>query len=94
LNRIKSEDIRGHEIWRDLNYLFIDVDIGNDDRNISKYNGGLFKEELEGIKLKEINKDTNFFKSVYQKWNFKEFEDRLEKEIKPSNIKKNKSYIY
>jgi hypothetical protein len=94
LNRITSENIRDHEIWRDLNYLFIDVDIGNDDRNISKYNGGLFKEDLEAIKLKDIIKDTNFFKSVYQKWNFKEFEERLEKEIKPSILKRiNPVYI-
>jgi hypothetical protein len=94
MNRIKSEDIRDHEIWRDLNYLFIDVDIGNNDRNISKYNGGLFKEDLEVIKLKDIIKDTNFFKDVYQKWNFKEFEERLEKEIKPSILKRiNPIYI-
>ena len=94
LKRIKSEDIRDHEIWRDLNYLFIDVDIGNDDRNISKYNGGLFNEDLEAIKLKDIIKDTNFFKDVYQKWNFKEFEEKLEKEIKPSILKRiNPIYI-
>jgi type I restriction-modification system DNA methylase subunit len=94
MNRIKNEDIRDHEIWRDLNYLFIDVDIGNDDRNISKYNGGLFKDNLEDIKLKDIIKDTNFFKDVYQKWNFKEFEERLKKEIKPSILKRvNSIYI-
>jgi type I restriction-modification system DNA methylase subunit len=94
MNRIKSEDIRDHEIWRDLNYLFIDVNIGNDDRNISKYNGGLFKDDLEPIKLKDILKETNFFKDVYQKWNFKEFEEKLKKEIKPSILKRiNPIYI-
>jgi hypothetical protein len=94
LDRILTENIRDYEIWRDLNHLFIDVNIGNDNRNISKYNGGLFKDDLEDIKLKDIIKDTNFFKDVYQKWNFKEFEERLEKEIKPSILKRiNPIYI-
>jgi hypothetical protein len=94
LDRIKSGNIRDHEIWRDLNYLFIDVNEGNPDRNISEYNGGLFKEDLTDIKLKDIINDKNFFKDVYQKWNFKEFEDRLEKEIKPSILKRiNPIYI-
>ena len=94
LNRIKSENLRDHEIWRDLNYLFKDVNEGREDRNISGYNGGLFKEDLNDIKLMDIIKDKDFFKDVYQKWNFKEFEDRLNKEIKPSILKRlNPIYI-
>jgi hypothetical protein len=94
LDRIKSGNIRDHEIWRDLNYLFKDVNEGNIDRNISKYNGGLFKDDLTDIELKDIINDKNFFKDVYQKWNFKEFEERLEKEIKPSILKRiNPIYI-
>ncbi|MBZ2166635.1 Eco57I restriction-modification methylase domain-containing protein [Methanobacterium spitsbergense] len=94
LDRIKSENIRDHEIWRDLNYLFIDVNEGNKDRNISEYNGGLFKEDLTDIKLKDIINDKNFFKDVYQKWNFKEFEDRLGKEINKSTLQRiNPIYI-
>lgn len=94
LGRIKSENLRDHEIWRELNYLFIDVNEGREDRDISGYNGGLFKEDLKDIKLNDIIKDKDFFKDVYQKWNFKEFEDRLNKEIKPSILKRlNPIYI-
>lgn len=94
LDRIKSENIRDHEIWRELNYLFKDVNKGKKDRDISGYNGGLFTKDFKDIKLKDIIKNKDFFKDVYQKWDFKEFEVRLNKEIKPSILKRlNPIYI-
>jgi hypothetical protein len=94
LDRIKSENLRDYEIWRELNYLFKDVNNGRKDRNISGYNGGLFREDLKDIKLKDIINDKDFFKDVYQKWNFEEFEVSLNKEIKRSILKRlNPIYI-
>jgi len=94
LDRIKSENLREYNVWRELNYLFNDVNTGKEDRDISGYNGGLFKKDFKDVKLKDIIKNKEFFKDVYQKWNFKEFEERLEKEIKPSILKRiNPIYI-
>ncbi len=97
LKRIKSEDLRDYEIWRELNYLFKDVNEGRDDKDISGYNGGLFKDDL-GLffKLSDIMPDKDFFKEI-QKENtknkhykefIKELHDKLKKEIKPSILKR------
>lgn len=98
LDKIKNGNLRDHEIWRELNYLFIDVNKGNPDRNISKYNGGLFKKDFKDFKLKDIvNKD--LFKDI-QKVNkrsrdYKDFiKDRQDKlGIRPS-ISKRLNPIY
>lgn len=94
LDRIKTENLRDYNVWRELNYLFKDVNKGREDREISGYNGGLFNKNLKDIKLQDIIKDKEFFKNVYQKWDFKEFETRLKKEVKPSTLKRlNPIYI-
>jgi len=87
-DRIKQENFRDHEIWRELNHLFIDVNEGKEDRNIPKYNGGLFKKDFKEIELKDIINDPKFFNGIRQKWNFVEYEKRLNIEIKPSILKR------
>lgn len=96
-NRIKVENFRDYEVWRELNYLFRDVDKGredeegNHDNDITGYNGGLFKEDLKDMKIKDIlGKD--FFKDVQKKnlrnKNYRKFitelNNKIKREIKPS----------
>ena len=98
-NRIKNENFRDHEIWRELNYLFRDVDKGREDEegnhenDITGYNGGLFKADLKDIKIKDIL-EKGFFNDIQKKnlrnRNYKNFitelNEKIRKEIKPSII--------
>jgi hypothetical protein len=103
LKRIKNDDLRDNEVWRELNFLFKDVNEGREDKDISGYNGGLFKDDLGLIfNLTDIKPDKDFFKEIkeenkknknYQKF-IKELYDKVKKEIKPSILEKlNPIYI-
>ena len=84
---VNDHRLRGSEIWHDLNGLFFDVDKGNEDREndedkkIYGYNGGLFLEDIEFLKIRDIVEDQSIFNDADQKWNFKEqsllVEDKL-----------------
>jgi hypothetical protein len=65
LKRIKNDDLRDNEVWRELNFLFKDVNEGREDKDISGYNGGLFKDDLGLIfNLTDIKPDKDFFKEI------------------------------
>jgi len=65
LKRIKNDDLRDNEVWRELNFLFKHVNEGREDKDISGYNGGLFKDDLGLIfNLTDIKPDKDFFKEI------------------------------
>lgn len=67
-------NIRHSSIFQRLNELFIDINEGNQFKKINEYNGGLFFEDLDFIKIRDMVEDQDFFKDVYQEWNFTDYE--------------------
>ena len=71
---IQKGNIRHRIIWQCLNELCLDINEGNEFKKISEFNGGLFSEDLDFIKTRDIVNDQDFFKDTYQDWNFEEYE--------------------
>ena len=80
-------NLRRGSIWQRLNELFLDINEGNPYKQISKYNGGIFNEDLEKIKIRDIVEDQNFFNDVYQDWKFEEYEKEIKSNLGPYGIK-------
>lgn len=74
LTPIQKGNIRHRSIWQRINELCLDINEGNDFKKINEYNGGLFAEDLDFIKIRDIVDDQSFFKDTYQNWNFTEYE--------------------
>lgn len=100
LTPILNGNIRQGSIWQRLNELFLDINEGNEYKDISPYNGGLFKEELEYIeiendkklKIRDIVEDQNFFNDAYQNWDFEEYENDIVDQLGPHGKKVNPIY--
>lgn len=88
------KNLRGSEIWHDLNGLFLDVNNGSEFREekIFGYNGGLFSEDIEFLKIRDIVDDHSIFKDVYQKWKFEEYSLIVEEKLSPYSGKINPIY--
>ena len=71
---IKKGNLRHRSIWQRLNELFLDINEGNDYKKISGYNGGLFAEDLDFLKIRDTVEDPEIFKDAWQDWNFNEYE--------------------
>ncbi len=71
---IKKGNLRHRSIWQRLNELFLDINEGNDYKKISGYNGGLFAEDLDFLKIRDTVEDQEIFKDTWQDWNFNEYE--------------------
>jgi len=67
-------NLRHGSIWNRLNELFLDINEGNEYKKISQYNGGIFEENLDHLKIRDIVEDQKFFNDVYQDWKFEEYE--------------------
>jgi len=91
-NPIKNRDIGHSEIWHRLNNLFIDINEGNNFKKIFGYNGGLFKEDLESLKIRDIVEDHSIFNDTYQKWKFEEYSLIVEDKLEPYGNKINPVY--
>ena len=95
---VNNHRLRGSEIWHDLNGLFFDVDKGNEkiedneDKIIYGYNGGLFEEDIEFLKIRDIVTDQSIFKDAYQKWKFEEYSLLVEEKVSPYSGKINPIY--
>lgn len=83
LKPIQDGDIGKNTIWNRLNELFTYINEGNDFKNINKYNGGLFEEELGFIQIRDLVEDRNFFEDNWQKSDFKEYSEDIKKLIGP-----------
>jgi len=71
---IKKGNLRHRSIWQRLNELFLDLNEGNDYKKISGYNGGLFAEDLDFLKIRDTVEDQEIFRDVWQDWKFNEYE--------------------
>jgi type I restriction-modification system DNA methylase subunit len=91
-NPILNGNLRHGSIWQRLNELFLDIDEGNEYKKISQYNGGIFKEDLEHLKIRDIVEDQKFFNEVYQDWKFKEYEQDVNDNLGPYGQKVNPIY--
>ena len=59
-------------MWDRLNELFRFADKGNEIRGIGAFNGGLFKESLRHLKIRDTVEDLSFFSDCYKTWKFEE----------------------
>ncbi|WP_286478519.1 Eco57I restriction-modification methylase domain-containing protein [Methanobacterium sp. CWC-01] len=75
---ILKGNIRRGSIWQRLNELFLDINEGNLDKKVSEYNGGLFREDLDFLKIRDQVDDQDIFKDAYQNWDFEVYEKDIE----------------
>jgi len=92
LTPILKGNLRHGSIWQRLNELFLDINEGNEYKKISQYNGGIFKKNLEQLKIRDIVKDQKFFNDVYQNWKFEEYEKDINTNLGPYGQKVNPIY--
>ena len=91
-NPIKNNNLGRSEIWHRLNSLFMDVNEGNDYKKIDGYNGGLFSEDLEFLKIRDVVDSHSIFKDAYQKWKFEEYSSIVEAKLSSYGGKINPIY--
>jgi len=70
---IQKGNLRYNSIWQRLNELFVDINEGNEFKKISEYNGGIFKENLESLKIRDIVDDQSIFQDTYQDYKFETY---------------------
>jgi len=76
LTPIRHNNLSRYTMWNRLNELFMFADEGNIEREIGSFNGGLFKEDLYGLRIRDKVEDLSFFDDCYKKWKFEEkYED-------------------
>lgn len=89
---IKKGNLRHRSIWQRLNELFLDINEGNEYKKISAYNGGLFEEDLDFIKIRDILENQELFEGVWQDWNFDLYEKDILHLLEPHADKINPIY--
>lgn len=78
LTPIKHKNLFEFTMWDRLNELFRFADKGNTERGISAFNGGLFKESLRHLEIRDKVEDLSFFDDCYKTWKFKEKYEEIE----------------
>lgn len=78
---INKGNLRHRSVWQRLNELFLDINEGNEYKKISAYNGGLFKKDLDFIKIRDTIEDQEIFKETWQKWDFDKQEERIKNQL-------------
>jgi len=78
---IEHKNLHKNTVWSRLNELFIFVNEGNDAKGIESYNGGLFKEDLKMLKIRDTVDNHEIFADSYQKWKFEEYSKNIEEKI-------------
>lgn len=77
---INEYNISKNTIWSRLNDLFGFINYGNQFKYINKYNGGIFKEDLRFIEIRDIVEDPEYFKEEKeQKWDLPKYSTKIEK---------------
>jgi len=74
-------NLRRRSVWQRLNELFLDINEGNKHKKISAYNGGLFEEDLDFIKIRDTIEDQEIYKDTWQKWDFDKQEERIKSQL-------------
>lgn len=74
---IEKKNLFEFTMWNRLNELFRFMDKGNDVRGIGSFNGGLFKENLKNLEIRDFIEDLSFYDDCYKKWKFEEKYDEM-----------------
>ena len=74
---IEKKNLFEYTMWNRLNELFRFMDKGNDIRGIGSFNGGLFKENLKNLEIRDFIEDLSFYDDCYKKWKFEEKYDEM-----------------
>ena len=77
LTPIEKKNLFEFTMWDRLNELFRFMDKGNEIRGIGAFNGGLFKENLRHLEIRDFIEDLSFFDDCYKKWKFEEKYDEM-----------------
>ena len=78
LTPIKHKNLFEFTMWDRLNELFRFADKGNEERGIGAFNGGLFKESLRHLEIRDKVEDLSFFDDCYKTWKFEEKYEEIE----------------
>ena len=92
LTPIKHNNLSRYTMWNRINELFMFADEGNIERGINSFNGGLFHEDLYGLRIRDKVEDLTFFDDCYKKWKFEEKYEDIESQL--GNYKDNLNPIY
>ena len=74
---IEKKNLFEFTMWDRLNELFRFMDKGNEIRGIGSFNGGLFKENLRNLEIRDFIEDLSFYDDCYKKWKFEEKYDEM-----------------
>lgn len=74
---IEKKNLFEYTMWDRLNELFRFMDKGNEIRGIGAFNGGLFKENLRNLEIRDFIEDLHFYDDCYKKWKFEEKYDEM-----------------
>ena len=91
LTPIKHKNLFEFTMWDRLNELFRFSDKGNEIRGIGSFNGGLFKESLRHLEIRDTVEDLSFFSDCYKTW---KFEEKYKERDCPINIFSNFLFFY
>ncbi|WP_405297912.1 Eco57I restriction-modification methylase domain-containing protein [Methanobrevibacter sp.] len=78
LTPIKHKNLFEFTMWDRLNELFRFADKGNSERGIGAFNGGLFKESLRHLEIRDKIDDLGFFDDCFKTWKFEEKYEEIE----------------
>ena len=78
LTPIRHKNLFEFTMWDRLNELFRFADKGNEERGIGGFNGGLFKESLRHLEIRDKVDDLTFFTDCYKTWKFEEKYEEIE----------------
>lgn len=82
LTPIRRKVLAINTIWNRLNELFYFINNGNPDNDITGYNGGLFKEDLSHLKIRDKIEENSIYDDIKVKWSFPEQEHIIDHELK------------
>ncbi len=74
---LEKKNLFEFTMWNRLNELFRFMDKGNEVRGIGSFNGGLFKENLKNLEIRDFIEDLHFYDDCYKNWKFEEKYDEM-----------------
>lgn len=79
LLHINSDTVDEYRIWEELCYLFRFANIGKKNKQKGAFNGGLFKEDLKHLKIRDEIEDDSIFGDFRKEWDLtNKYDDILE----------------
>lgn len=79
LTPIRNNNVRKHRIFDRLRELFEDIHEGNPGKEVSEYNGGLFKERLWFLDIQDTIENPNkYYENCFSEWKFESQKNETE----------------